>query len=149
MVGIYSKIKNGLSWLENKAFKKLAPLVGNIGDIANSGIVQGIAGLASPALDAFMPGLGMGLNKGLNFLGGLGGIAKQAEQDYDDGMSLGQMGSKLMRGGYSTAKKRDNLKGLNLARNISDLNPLIELKSGTKALMPPMNDNGSFVEELD
>jgi hypothetical protein len=122
MVGIYSKIKNVLDWTHNKAFKTVAPFIGKLGEAANSSAVRGIAALASPVLNGFMPGLGAGLNKGLDFLSYAGGIAKQAEDDYDAGMSLGDMGTKLMKGGYrSTPKKRtkinynDKLKGLSNA----------------------------------
>ena len=90
MVGIYAKIKNGLSWLKGKALKNVAPVIGSIGDFANSSLVQGIAGLAAPALDSFAPGLGTGIKTGLGWVGNAGSIANGLARDYaEQGDNLG------------------------------------------------------------
>ncbi|GHU18479.1 hypothetical protein FACS189472_06860 [Alphaproteobacteria bacterium] len=82
MVGIYAKIKNGLNWLKGMAAKYVAPVVCKLGDFADSDFVQGLAGVVTPALDMAIPGLGMGINKGLDWAGKAGAIAKGLSADY-------------------------------------------------------------------
>jgi hypothetical protein len=36
MVGIYAKIKNGLNWLQDKDYTKVMPVLGKLGDLADS-----------------------------------------------------------------------------------------------------------------
>jgi hypothetical protein len=77
MVGIWNKIKNGLTTLSNKVQKNLIPFVGKLGDFINSKSVQGIASFVSPALTAFNPALGAAVSTGMNFLGKLGNTVNE------------------------------------------------------------------------
>jgi hypothetical protein len=154
MVGIYNKLKNGLNWLKGKAMKYVAPVVGQLGDFANSDFVQGVAGLASPFLDTIAPGLGTGINKGLGWLGSAGDIANGLAADYKaqgDNLGFGDMFSNVTSGKYSKKNAFASPKGgINLSKRPDDLHPRIQLKELTAG-----EDSGgkptfaSYVEELD
>jgi hypothetical protein len=62
MVGIYSKIKNGLSWIQNKAMKNVIPFVGKLGDVMDSETLKKVLEAISPTINSVVPGLGTGLN---------------------------------------------------------------------------------------
>ena len=148
MVSIYSKIKNGLNWIKDKAFDKVIPMIGNLSDMINSDTVQGISGFATPMLNSLIPGLGSGINKGLSFLGSLGPYAKQLSSDYKNNLGLSEMANKFMSGEYNKPiKPRMDGKGIGLAKRPDELNPLIELKSDSNAIVPYRSK--SYVEELD
>jgi hypothetical protein len=82
MVGIYAKIKNGLNWIQNKALKNILPIVGKVGDVANSDLLNSILGYATPVLNSLAPNLGTGLQTVVNYAGKLGNIANNAYADY-------------------------------------------------------------------
>jgi hypothetical protein len=157
MVGIYNKIKNGLNWLKGKALKYVAPAIGKLGDFAQSDFVQGVSGFAQPILDTFVPGLGSGINKGLNWLGGAGDVASGLAEDYakqGDNLGFGDMYKNITSGKYTKSKKKKVPDGINLSQRPDQLNDRIELKSDMLALMPP-DDSGEGeivygnVEEVD
>jgi hypothetical protein len=75
MVGIYSKIKNGLNWLQNTPLKNILPILGKVGDVANSDLLNSLLTVATPALNTLVPGLGPGLGETRKFLGKGGTMA--------------------------------------------------------------------------
>jgi hypothetical protein len=151
MVGIYAKIKNGLNYLKGTAFKNVAPIVGTLGDIAQSDFMKGIADFASPFLDAFAPGLGTGVNKGLSWIGKAGDIASGLAQDYaeqGDELGFGDMFKNITSGKYNKSQRSSPKGGIDLAQRPDQLHPRVELK----ALPPPGEYNPvtkSYVEEID
>ncbi|GHU18258.1 hypothetical protein FACS189472_06320 [Alphaproteobacteria bacterium] len=149
MVGIYAKIKNGLNWLKGKAAKYVAPVVSKLGDFADSDFVQGLAGLATPALDMAIPGLGTGISKGLNWIGKAGAIAKGLSADYNergDDFGVGDIIKNVATGKYDKYRKNKIPDGIKFAKRPTDLHPRIELKA-----LPSGDETytGSYVEELD
>ncbi|GHU19229.1 hypothetical protein FACS189472_08710 [Alphaproteobacteria bacterium] len=161
MVGIYAKIKNGLNWLKGKAAKYIAPVVGGLGDFANSDLVQGVAGLVTPALNMAIPGLGTGINTGLSWTGKAGDIANGLADDYKqygDDFGFTDMFKNVSSGKYT--KKKIGMKnpksvsyespqgGVDLAKRPDDLHPRIKLKA-----LPPAEETEdlvqSYVEEVD
>jgi hypothetical protein len=149
MVGIYNKIKNGLNWIKGKAAKYIAPIVSGFGDFASSDFVKGAARLLTPALDMAIPGLGTGINKGLEWAGKAGDVAKGLSEDYKtqgDNFGFVDMFNNVRSGKYT--KKSPG--GINLAKKPTDLHPRIELKS----IISGDDEYGeiksaSFVEEID
>ena len=145
MVGIYSKIKNGLNWLKGKAAKYVAPIVGTIGDFANSDLVQGAASFASPFLDTVVPGLGTGIKTGLSWMGKAGDVANGLAADYEkygNDFGISDMIGNVARGKYN-GKQQGVGAGINFAKRPDDLNSLIELKS------LPSPGQRSYVEEIE
>jgi hypothetical protein len=152
MVGIYAKIKNGLNHLKGAALKNVAPIVGTIGDIAQSDFMQGLAGMAGPVLDTFIPGLGMGINKGLSWIGKAGDIANGLTQDYalqGDQLGYSDIFKNVTSGKYTKSAQKSMPKGgINLAQRPDQLHPRVELKA-----LPPPGEyepvTQSYVEEVD
>jgi hypothetical protein len=129
MVGIYSKIKNGLNWLKGKAAKYVAPVVGQLGDLANSEFVQGAAGFLNPFLNSVAPGLGTGISTGLSYLGKAGDIANGLAADYKekgDDFGFTDMYKNITSGKYT---KNRVPKGIGLSKRPDELHPRIELKA--------------------
>ncbi|GHU18299.1 hypothetical protein FACS189472_06410 [Alphaproteobacteria bacterium] len=119
MVGIFNKIKNGLNWIKGKALKYVAPAIGKLGDFAQSEFFQGIRKFGAPALDAVIPGLGTGINTGLDWLGKAGDTANGLSQDYrDQGDDFGysDIFKNVASGKY--AKKRKIPGGIGLAKRL-------------------------------
>jgi hypothetical protein len=150
MVGIYSKIKNGLNWLKGKAAKYVAPVVGTLGDLANSEFVQGAAGFLNPFLNSAIPGLGTGISTGLSYLGKAGDIANGLAADYKeqgDDFGFTDMYKNITSGKYTNKKNRVP-KGVGLSKRPDELHPRIELKALPE---PEGNDeyNGPVIEEVD
>jgi hypothetical protein len=155
MVGIYNKIKNGLNWLKGKALKYVAPAIGKLGNFAQSDFVQGVSGFAQPILNTFVPGLGTGVSKGLEWLGGAGDIANGLAEDYQkqgDSFGFGDMYKNVTSGKYTKSRKTKVPNGIKLSQRPDQLNDRIELKSDLKALMPAEDDGDIVygqVEELE
>ncbi|GHU22439.1 hypothetical protein FACS189472_15320 [Alphaproteobacteria bacterium] len=151
MVGIYNKIKNGLNWIKGKAAKYVAPIVSKLGDFADSDFVQGLAGIATPALDFAIPGLGTGISKGLDWVGKAGAISKGLMNDYNeqgDDFGVGDIIKNVATGKY--AKYRRNVPdGIKFAKRPDDLHHRIQLKSLPAPEDESGNRTGSYVEELD
>jgi hypothetical protein len=149
MVGVYSKIKNGLNWLKGKAAKYVAPVVGTLGDIANSDFVQGAAGFLNPFLNSVAPGLGTGISTGLSYLGKAGDIANGLAEDYKekgDDFGFSDMYDNIRSGKYTNRKSKVP-KGIGLSKRPDELHPPIELKS-----LPGREDEdvvGPNIEEVD
>jgi hypothetical protein len=157
MVGIYNKIKNGLNWLKGKALKYVAPAIGKPGGFAQSDFVQGVSGFAQPILNSFVPGLGTGINKGLEWLGSAGDVANGLADDYKqqgDNFGFSDMYKNVTSGKYTKSKKKKVPEGIKLSQRPDQLNDRIELKSDMLALMPPEDDGEADVvygnvEEVD
>lgn len=153
MVGIYAKIKNGLNWIKNKGAKYVAPVVGGLGNIANSDLIQGAASFLNPYLNTVVPGLGTGISTGLSLIGKAGDIASGLAAHYDklgENFSFSDMYNNVRSGKYSRKSKLKD--SIGLAKRPDELHPLIELKS----LPAPddLNDTyprggGPIVEEID
>jgi hypothetical protein len=145
MVGIYAKIKNGLNWLQDTAYKKALPFIGKLGDFAKSDLVKGVVGLAAPALNGIVPGLGAGVNAGLNYLGKFGDMANNAAADY----AANPFGIVDGIQNFTSGKYNRPSKGIGLARRPDKLHNRIKLK----ALPPPDDEpkpyNGPNIEEID
>jgi hypothetical protein len=142
MVGIYAKIKNGLNWIKNKATENVLPWVSKIGDLANSKAVQGIMGFATPALNSFIPGLGTGIGKGLNFLGKLGGLSNNVNQH----LKSGDLIDYVINDDEAPMKTPKISPGIRLSRRPNALHERIKLKA-----LPAPDDvyTGPKVEEID
>ncbi|GHU24013.1 hypothetical protein FACS189472_17020 [Alphaproteobacteria bacterium] len=149
MVGIFNKIKNGLNWMKGKALKYVAPVIGKLGDFAQSDFVQGIRKLGAPMLDSVIPGLGTGINTGLDWLGKAGDVANGLSQDYQeqgDNLGYSDIFKNIATGKY--VKKRKVPDGISLAKNPDQLHERIQLK-----MLPAPDDaqgvSASYVEEID
>jgi hypothetical protein len=102
-----------------------------------------------------VPGLGTGINKGLEWLGSAGNVANGLAEDYKkqgDNFGFSDMYKNVTSGKYT--KKPKVPKGIGLSQRPDQLNDRIELKSDVLALMPP-DDEGEGeivygdVEEVD
>jgi hypothetical protein len=150
MVGIYAKIKNGLSWLKNKVKDNVLPTLGKIGDFANSKAVHGILGLATPALNSFMPWLGTGLSTAANFVGKLGSMSNDINDHLNNGDLMDYASEKAQQiFGMANPNAKPKLtvsRGIGLARRPDKLSSRIQLKS-----LPAPDDlpRGPIIEELD
>jgi hypothetical protein len=143
MVGIYAKIKNGLNWLQDKAYKNVMPIVGKIGDFAKSDLVKGAVGLISPALNGIVPGLGAGVSTGLDYLGRIGDMANNAAADY----AANPFGIVEGIHNFTGGKYSRPSKGIGLARRPDKLHDRIKLKA-----LPPADDetySGPNITEVD
>jgi hypothetical protein len=143
MVGIYAKIKNGLNWLQDKAYTKVMPVLGKIGDLADSSLVRGAVGMISPALNGIVPGLGAIANQGLDWASKIGGMARNAADDYAQNPFGVVEGIHNFTGGKYSQKPS---KGIGLARRPDKLHDRIKLKA-----LPSPDDtyNGPIIEEVD
>ncbi|GHU18322.1 hypothetical protein FACS189472_06490 [Alphaproteobacteria bacterium] len=150
MVGTYAKIKNGLNWLKGKAVKYVAAIVTKPGDVADSDFMQGLAKVITPALDTAMPGRGMAVDKGLDWVGKAGAISKGLSEDYSKlgkDFSFTDAIANVATGKYDKYRTKQVLKGIQYAHRPDELHSRIQLK----ALPEPdaFTRTGSYVEELD
>jgi hypothetical protein len=134
MVGIWNKIKNGLSSFANAAKRNLLPYVGKIGDFINSKPVQGFASFINPILTGINPALGTAVSSGMGILGELGNVAN----DYNKTGSAFQTVQNFANRRAPRVKR-----GIGLARRPDQLSDRIQLK----ALPSPLNR--SYVEEIN
>jgi hypothetical protein len=154
MVGIWNKIKNGLNTIQNKVQQNLIPFVGKLGDFVNSKPVQTAASFITPALTAVNPALGTAVSTGMNFLGGLGNAANE----FTKNNSVLEMAQNYKKGKLTSPQdfaKRPNqlheriqLKALPPADENEDEEPIGEDEQEYDQT-PVMNQNGSYVEEVD
>jgi hypothetical protein len=124
------------------------PILGKLGDLANSKFVRGAAGFASPLLNGFIPGLGSAIYKGLDYVSDYGSMAKNAADDYaQNNFGIAEGLKNWASGKYKNENyQKKKIDGIKYAKRPEDLHPGIELKalpSGDE------NRNGSYVEELD
>jgi hypothetical protein len=78
MVGIYAKIKNGLNWIKNHIFK---PVVNTVNKITHNPFVNALVKTAAPALNSFIPGLGIGISTGFNVVKNATPVVQQLISD--------------------------------------------------------------------
>ena len=128
MVGIYSKIKNGLNNFKNKV---IAPVFGTIADLTENPYVNSLINWAAPAVDSLIPGLGTGISTALPY-------ANKISRKISEWATPEKQPSRT--------KQVD--KGIHLARDIDDLHGRLELKpeiTGTE-IVPYTR---SYVEEVE
>jgi hypothetical protein len=124
-VGIFSKAKNFFTSLPSKVSKYAPQFFGKLSDVLDSDVAKKLIGLAEPALNSVIPGLGTGLSTTLPQL-----------SKFSRG--IGNFGKGYIPSQYKPVKevpfKRPN-----------ELHERIQLK----ALPAPDSYNGPTVEEID
>jgi phage-related protein len=130
MVGIWSKIKNGLNWIKDKAVNTAIPVIGKINDIINSKAVSGAVNFAAPLLNSIYPALGTGIQAALPMV-----------QNFSQ--SLNNQAQKF---GNMIQPTRNVKQGIGLARRPDEIHPRLELKGGSGTVF---NRNDSYAEVLD
>ncbi|GHU18100.1 hypothetical protein FACS189472_05930 [Alphaproteobacteria bacterium] len=137
MVGIFKKIKDGLNWIKNKVVKNVLPYVGKLGDIVDSDALQSVIKAIGPAADAFIPGLGTGINAARNFISNAGNVARTLTKT--GGFANVPNLSNKFANVPNLSNKFANVP--NLAKRPDQLHDRIQLKA-----LPPPEDDGLGID---
>jgi hypothetical protein len=128
MVGMYSKINKFFSKVADTVKDNVLPALGKIGDFVDSDLFQKASSYATPAMDSFIPGLGIGINSVIPYIAQAGKFARKYSNNKPQTYSVS--------------------KGIYLEKRPENLHSRIQLKS-----LPPHDDDyirpKSFLEEID
>jgi hypothetical protein len=142
MPGIFNKINKYWDLLKNKVVNTILPTIANIGDLAGSDVVQGIASFATPVLNTIVPGLGSGLGLALPFISNLGKKARTIAKDWSANPDY--LSDQIKEFAREKSQVKQVPKGIGLSRRPEQLHSRIQLKA-----LPDPDNSKSYVEELD
>ncbi|GHU25334.1 hypothetical protein FACS189472_18480 [Alphaproteobacteria bacterium] len=143
MVGIFNKIKSGISALATKAKKNLIPVLGSIGDVVASDKFQKIMGYVTPAITMINPALGTGLRvavKGLSIAGKMASQAREVLKENPNASAMDLIKGSLIK--KPTEKIEPNQTSEPLAKPmikpIMGLKPILKPIMGLKPIIRPL-----------